>query len=161
MLRRQKVVMALLDQLGGTVGRIVLVKLAFLLRHETGLRDTHTFYDFVPYKYGPFSFAMYRELKTLERDGYVTGSDDVFSLRDDTHCQALDKVNELSWMEQCAVKNVVSTYGRMAKNPLVKDVYARYPWFATRSELAGFAPAHLPPVTRADLGVYITLCELG
>jgi len=154
LLTRQKVVMALIDQLGGTVGRTVLVKLAFLLRHETGLRDIPTFYDFVPYRFGPFSFALYRELQALERDGYVTSSDEVFSLRDATRHMGREKVDELSWMEQCAVKTIVSTYGRMGKNPLVKDVYDRYPWFATRSELTDLIPAHLPPAARVDVAVY-------
>ena len=154
MLTRQKVVLTLLDQLGGTVGRIVLVKLVFLLRHETVLRDAHTFYDFVPYKFGPFSFALYRDLQALERDGYVTDSEEAFSLRDATRQLAREKADELPWREQCAVKTIVSTYGRMSKNPLLKDVYARYPWFATRSELTDLVPADLPPVARVDVAVY-------
>lgn len=154
MLTRQKVVLMLLDQLGGTVRRIELVKLAFLLRHETVFRDAHTFYDFVPYKFGPFSFALYRELQALERDGYVTDNEESFSLRGATRHLAHEKAEELPWLDQCAVKTVVSTYGRMGKDLLVKDVYSRYPWFATRSELRHLVPAQLPPVARADLAVY-------
>ena len=50
------------------------MKLVFLLRHETCLKDVPSFYDFVPYKFGPFSFTLYRELERLQQNGYVTTS---------------------------------------------------------------------------------------
>lgn len=154
MLTRQKIILRLLDQLGGTAGHTVLVKLAFLLRHETPLRDDHTFYDFVPYRYGPFSFALYRELQGLERDGYVKGGEDALSLQGATRHLAREKADELSWPDQCAVKNIVFTYGRMGTSTLLKDVYARYPWFASRSELMDLVPVDLPPATKPNVAVY-------
>ena len=39
----------------------------FLLRMETELKQLSSFYDFVPYKYGPYSFALYRDLTVWSR----------------------------------------------------------------------------------------------
>lgn len=154
MLTRQKVVLGLLDQMGSTVGRTVLVKLAFLLRQETALRDDPAFYDFVPYKFGPFSFALYHELQSLEHDGYVSLADDSFRLKDISRGLVREKVAELPWPAQCAVKSVVSKYGRMSQRPLVRDVYSRYPWFATRSELTDLLPPNMPSPVNARPAVY-------
>ena len=71
MLNRQRMILALLDHAGAPIQHTMLVKLAFLLREETAVGRDRTFYGFLPYKQGPFSFGLYRELETLERDGYV------------------------------------------------------------------------------------------
>jgi len=68
MLIRQKVILSLIDQIGSPVSRLQLVKLAFLLGNETKIK---TFYQFVPYHYGPFSFTLYHELELLKRNGYL------------------------------------------------------------------------------------------
>ena len=33
-------------------------------------------YDFVPYQYGPFSFQLYQDMRHLEREGYLTQTED-------------------------------------------------------------------------------------
>ena len=80
MLRRQKTVLALLAEAHEPMTSTLLVKLVFLLRRETILRDDPVFYDFVPYLYGPFSFALYRELDCLQRDGLVTNTDERWAI---------------------------------------------------------------------------------
>ena len=47
---------------------------------ETTVASDPTFYSFVPYRDGPFSFALYRELASLERHGYVQDSEKALSL---------------------------------------------------------------------------------
>jgi len=153
-LTRQKVVLGLLEHMGGRARRTLLVKLAFLLRHETVLREDHTFYEFVPYKYGPFSFALYHELRALEQDGYVASTNDAFCLRDMARGLTREKVAELPWPVQCDVRAVVSKYGQMSHRLLVKDLYARYPWFAIRSQLTDLLPPNLPGTIKAQPAVY-------
>ena len=53
MLTRERIILRLLTQVAKPLSRTVLVKLVFLLRHETTLKDVPSFYDFVPYKFGP------------------------------------------------------------------------------------------------------------
>ena len=50
-LTRQKILLALLGNVRGSLSPTVFVKMVFLLRQETALRSDPTFYDFVPYKY--------------------------------------------------------------------------------------------------------------
>ena len=84
MLMRQRTILDLLTRIERPVTRTVLGKLVFLLRHETVLWHSPSFYDFVPYKYGPFSFTLYRELELLRQTGYVA-VDDNGSLSGSTH----------------------------------------------------------------------------
>ena len=59
MLTRQKTVLSLLTQVGRPLSPTVFVKLVFLLRQETDLERDRSFYSFVPYNFGPFSFTLY------------------------------------------------------------------------------------------------------
>src|SRR5579863_3102771 len=75
MFSRQRAILRLIQNEGGAVGRLRLVKLAFLLSREPAAPRTGT-YDFVPYKRGPFSFTLYHELRALERDGWLALQDE-------------------------------------------------------------------------------------
>src|SRR5258708_4600631 len=70
MFSRQRAILRLIANEGGAVCRLRLVKLAFLLSREPNAPRTGI-YDFVPYKRGPFSFTLYHDLRTLEREGWL------------------------------------------------------------------------------------------
>jgi uncharacterized protein (DUF488 family) len=151
---RQKTVLALLSRANRPLSPTVFVKLVFLLRQETGLKNEPTFYDFVPYKYGPFSFALYRELTNLRRDGYVTPDEEHVALCERTIDLAEEKINELSTAFHEAVDKVVSRCGEKGQTELVKDVYTRYPWYTTKSELTDLRPKSSERVKKACPAVY-------
>ena len=140
MLTRQKIVLALLSQAKKPLNRLVLVKLVFLLRNETNLKQDQTFYDFVPYKYGPFSFSLYRELSNLQRDGYIEADDEHIFLCDNSNGLYKQKIDELPSSIHNAVIEVLSKYKRTSQKDLIRDVYSRYPWYATKSELTDLKP---------------------
>lgn len=71
MLNRQKMLLELVRLAGGRLDRLVLTKWAFLIRHETSSHGGESFYDFVPYQYGPFSFSLYQEVDKLVTLGYL------------------------------------------------------------------------------------------
>ena len=154
MLIRQKTVLALLSRANKPLSPTVFVKLAFLLRQETGLKNEPTFYDFVPYKYGPFSFALYRELTNLRRDGYVTPDEELVAICERTVGLAEEKIDELPAAFHEAVDKVVKRYGRKSQTGLVKDVYTRYPWYAIKSELTDLRPKSSVRVKKARPAVY-------
>ena len=54
LLERQKQLLALLHALGGRAARLDFQKLLFLYCQEPGSKGT---YEFVPYKFGAFSFT--------------------------------------------------------------------------------------------------------
>ncbi len=67
---------------GGRIEILRLVKLSFLLKATSERSPKAGLYDFVPYKYGPYSFTLNYELRAIERDGWVRVTDrDVELLR--------------------------------------------------------------------------------
>ncbi|MFO8056310.1 MAG: DUF488 family protein [bacterium] len=154
MLKRQKTILALLSRAQKPLSPIVFVKMVFLLRHETELKNDPAFYDFVPYKYGPFSFALYQELAHLRRYGYVSSDEDHVSLGECTTELVEEKVEGLPASVQRAVDNVVTLYGEISQYALLKDVYSRFPWYATKSELTNFQPNNSAGVIKSKPAVY-------
>mgnify|MGYP001575775628 CR=1 FL=1 len=129
---RQKVLMILLSRMPQKKStKIQLVKLMFLLKQE-GITRHGSFYDFLPYKYGPFSFSLYKELGELERLSCLKSSFNDYHLQENTN------VKEFGQMLKEKVVNlieaVVQTYGSLSSEKLVQFVYEKYPWFASRSE---------------------------
>lgn len=135
MLIRQKTVLSLLTQVGRPVSPTVFMKLVFLLRHETDLVRDRTFYNFVPYDFGPFSFTLYWDLGSLRQNGYVTTDEKRIAPCWRTLKLAEKQVEDLPASIKSAVADVLTRYGRMSQKALIQDVYSRYPWFALSSKL--------------------------
>jgi uncharacterized protein (DUF488 family) len=153
-LRRQKILLTILHQSKRPISPIEVVKLAFLVRNESEIGESSSFYDFVPYKYGPFSFALYRELEGLQNNGYVEVSDASVRLSERLHTDALSKVRQLTERELNAVTRIVAKYSTMKANALVHDVYSRYPWFTLNSELTDIVPHSRPKRPKGRIAVY-------
>ena len=154
MLTRQKILLKLLHHTRHPFSRTRFVKLAFLLRRETCVKDEATFYDFVPYRYGPFSFALYREMDALQRKGYLRWEENRVALLNDMLPAVARAVEVLPQRVTSAVKGIVRQYAGWSQRALLRDIYARYPWFATRSELPELLPAKLPTAGPARPAVY-------
>ena len=135
MLTRQKTVLSLLTQVGRPLSPTVFVKLVFLLRQETDLERDRSFYSFVPYDFGPFSFTLYWDLGRLRQNGYVTTEEERIALCGSTLELAEKQVEELPASIRSAVADVLTRYGKMNQKALIREVYSRYPWFALNSKL--------------------------
>jgi hypothetical protein len=68
---RQRVLIEFLRQAGRPVGKIELMKWAFLLKAATPNRGGSAFYEFVPYKFGPYSFCLNREAEEMAGAGVL------------------------------------------------------------------------------------------
>jgi len=154
MLTRQKVVLELLRRSEGSLSPTVFVKLMFLLRHETALNAERSFYDFVPYRYGPFSFQLYRDLAHLRRDGHLTPDDEQVAIPSSLRDEVQGKESGLPRNVHRAMDRIVETYGRLQPKALLQRVYGKYPWFAARTELTDLRPAQPPGVRAAKMAVY-------
>ena len=153
MLIRHRTILALLTRMPMPLTRTIFVKLVFLLRHETTLKNVASFYDFVPYKYGPFSFTLYRDLELLRQDGYITTGDNI-ALCENTLNQTLRETEKLAASMASAVIDIVDRYGTLSQNALVRDIYRRYPWFALNSELSEHNLVSTQRPERANPAVY-------
>jgi len=154
MLNRQRLILALLDQAGAPIPKTKLVRLAFLLREETAVGRDQTFYGFVPYKYGPFSFGMNRELDALERDGYLARGKESIGLALRTKKLSREQIECLSPVQSEAVASVFRKYGSSNRTSLLRSVYTRYPWFASSSELGQYVPEDVPAAPKRKPAAY-------
>jgi len=125
-----------------------LMKWLFLLRRESPLKEGSTFYDFLPYRYGPFSFEVYKELGELTREGYLKHSE--LCIPDDRIADAWKIETALPHGARRSVVALLEQYGSLSASKLRQIVYKRYPWYASRSELAS-PPQKVPP---APLAIY-------
>lgn len=134
MLIRQKAILSLIDQMSGqipnstqeTVSRLQLIKWAFLLEKETKMK---TFYQFVPYHYGPFSFTLYHELKGLIRNNYILElSKDEIQRSTDV---AIPSLNPTLGNE---INNFSRKYCSLSVEELIDHVYSHYPWFTINAK---------------------------
>ena len=153
MLIRHRTILFLLTRVPKPLTRTVFVKLVFLLRHETPLKNVASFYDFVPYKYGPFSFTLYRDLELLRQEGYVTTGDKI-ALCEHTLSQTQSETEKLTASMASAVIDIVNRHSARSPNALISDIYRRYPWFALNSELPERNPVSTQRPERAKPAVY-------
>lgn len=127
MLTRQKIVLHLISQAGGEISRLRLVKCVFMLAQSTKSSRFRAFYEFVPYKYGPFSFSLYHELGTLVQNGYLLEFPHTLKLNDSVAIPAIDLPLK---RELChfAVK-----YGELSERELIDCIYSENPWFTVNA----------------------------
>lgn len=154
MLRRQKIILALLDSAANRLSQTVFVKLSFLLRKETPVGDDTTYYDFVPYRYGPFSFALFRELEALIQQSYVVQDNHGLRLAGSMLRETRELINDLPVSVQSNVRCITSRYASKRQRTLLREIYSRYPWYATQSELTDLLPQDMPPSPSTPMAVY-------
>ena len=133
MLIRHRIILDLLSRARTPLARTVFVKLVFLLRRETDLKTMSGFYDFVPYKYGPFSFTLYRDLDLLRESGFVTVGEEI-ALRENALDETRQETEKLAPSTASAVGDIVDRYAALPQNVLIERVYRKDPWFALNSE---------------------------
>ncbi|MDP9359219.1 MAG: DUF488 domain-containing protein [Chloroflexota bacterium] len=150
MLNRQKIVLRLLQECGGSTSRLHLTKWLFLLCTETRSKGGSAFYQFVPYKYGPYSFSLVREVDQLIRDGLVDVSGEgAWVLTEIGH----DHPIRLSPNIERDLGDVLDQYGQLTGQELIDVVYRQHPWFSVLSDLPGRRAVDRP---LAPLAVYTT-----
>ena len=116
----------------------VAMKSAFLLQQEAGL---NLGYDFIPYKYGPFSKEVYEDIEELEKNLLV----ERVKPKKDLEMTEIRPIEEFKdWTEKMIdslpedikeiVKAYIEKYGKMELNELLDYVYAKYPEYAVKSK---------------------------
>jgi hypothetical protein len=123
---RQRKLLTLLDALGGSVGNLDFQKLLFLFCQEHCAGDP---YEFVPYKFGAFSFTSYADRRKLIERGFLADDDQHWRLTDEGRGM-LGGARELNGAA------FARRYRDLRGDALVADTYRRFPYYATRSEIA-------------------------
>lgn len=124
MFYRRKIILGLLEVFGNNLEKIRLQKLLFLLSKNQTKAD----YDFVPYKYGCYSFSANADLNAMVRKGILTESEASFAKNDD-----VIYLKTLKPIDQQRIKDLKESYGKMNAHSLMKHTYINYPFWATKS----------------------------
>lgn len=127
MFYRRKIILALLQIFDGQLDKIRLQKLLFLFT----LKQTKAEYDFVPYKFGCYSYSANADLVTMVTKGFLQESPKHFAKVDKTNYLDLVKPEDLKRLQE-----IKTEYGKMSVNVLMKHTYINYPFYATKSEVA-------------------------
>ena len=124
---RQRLLLSLIDALGDTVASTDFQKLLFLYAQEW---ETEPSYDFVPYQYGSFSFSSYADKRRLIERGL---------LEDDAQRWVLTETGRIAARRERALndrtRRFAAQHSGLRGDPLIADIYRRYPYYATRSRI--------------------------
>lgn len=125
---RQRVLLTLLDALGGQVSPTDFQKLLFLYTRQ---QETPS-YEFVPYRFGCFSFSSYADKRRLIERGLLANDADQWKLT--TEGRATIRKRSV---EPMVAARFNKDHADLRGNELVAEVYRKYPYYATRSEIVG------------------------
>jgi uncharacterized protein (DUF488 family) len=127
MFYRRKLLLGLIELWGGRMTRLDLQKVLFLVAR----RQKVAAFDFVPYRFGCFSFQSYADLRAMNTVGQMVSTD--------SDCATLDKgwFSQLTVDDQTILRQVKREVGILTGDALVHHVYREFPYFAIKSEIAG------------------------
>ena len=142
LLERQRLLLTLLEAVGGGPVRATdFQKLLFLYTQES---RTAPAYEFVPYKFGAFSFTAYADKRKLIAVGLLADDDQNWTLTDAGRAAARREA-----VEPLRLARFGRQHARLRGDALLVEQYRRFPWYATRSEILDQLP--LAPETRARI----------
>jgi uncharacterized protein (DUF488 family) len=124
---RRKIILAILQRFGNKLGRTDFQKYLFL--YSQGQEIKH--FDFVPYKFGCFSFQSYADNRAMIKYGQIEESEIALIKTD-----ATDYISQLKLDDQIALEELYDGYGSKRGDDLLKLVYNKFPYYATKSEVA-------------------------
>jgi len=123
---RQRQLLALLDALGGRAGKLDFQKLLFLYCQEVAAPPP---YEFVPYRYGAFSFTSYADRRKLIERGLLADQDNHWQI-------TASGRNAIGHAEDAAPRSFARRYLALRGDALVAETYRRFPYYAIHSEIA-------------------------
>jgi uncharacterized protein (DUF488 family) len=124
---RRKIILALLQLFEGRLEKIQLQKLLFLFSKQ----QEKAAYDFVPYKYGCYSFSANADMTAMVNRNLVNEDEKSFEKKDN-----IDYLNELKPVDLKLLQDVKDTYGSMGVATLIKYTYVKFPFYTTKSVVA-------------------------
>lgn len=129
LLNRQKKLLALLDAHGGELSHLDFQKLLFLYCQEAGDAPD---YEFIPFRFGGFSLTSHADMRRLiERGLTLSPDEETWRLTPQGRIEAAASTALRRRMDGFAKR-----HAHLRGDALVAHTYRRFPFFATRSEIA-------------------------
>lgn len=124
MFYRRKIILALLQIFEGQIDKISLQKLLFLFTK----RQSKAEYDFIPYRYGCYSYSANADLTAMVKKGVLSETTNCF-----TSNETIDYFKELKEADKKLMLEIKTNYGKMNANALMKFTYLNFPYWAINS----------------------------
>ena len=115
--KRQRFLLSFIRQLTSSVTVTELQKLVFLHTME----GESNYYEFLPYKFGSYSFQLREDLDILRKKGFVAFNSEQGS----TRVKAVGKYSKDNLFRIAAERG----------NELIRRAYREYPYYAIKSEI--------------------------
>jgi len=126
MFYRRKLLLGMVELWGGRMARLDLQKILFLVAR----RQKTPAFDFVPYRFGCFSFQSYADIRAMSAVGQMRST------------EAECAIGEAGWFgrlaedDQRLLREVKRETGSLTGDSLVQKIYREFPYFAIKSEIA-------------------------
>jgi hypothetical protein len=124
---RQRLLLTMLDAIGGPVANTDFQKLLFLYTKRC---EKSPSYEFVPYKFGAFSFTSYADKRRLTSAGCLTDDPDRWDIT-----AAGRQIARKEAVEPLAVARFCREHAGLRGNSLIAEQYREFPYYATGSEI--------------------------
>ncbi len=133
MVYRKNILLAIVESFCGELNATDLQKLLFLFSEQQEEKK----FDFVPYKFGCFSFQAMADKSKLIKEGYLENTKN-WKLRSND----INFKSRLTEADRDTLKNIKTKFGNYSTNELIRYIYKKYPYYAINSEIASKT---LPP----------------
>ena len=128
---RRKIVLALLELFKEQLTAKSLQKYLFLFTRK----QTKKAYDFIPYRYGCFSFQANQDLATMQKYGYL----EIVEQPTGRYIKIKQSDNYLALItpvDRQAMVEIKESYGKLSQRDLIRYTYQKFPYYATKSAIA-------------------------
>lgn len=128
---RRKVLFGILETFGGKLSRTQMQKLTFIY---TRWQQKKAF-DFVPYRFGCYSFQLNQDLRALTTRGFIKDE------MDESHSfwhkiSNTDYRTQLKVEDQKLLKRLTAQFSSATHDDLITYTYIHYPYYAINSEIS-------------------------
>lgn len=127
MFYRRKIILSLFQLCNGNVEKTKLQKLLFLYSQ----RKRESEYDFVPYKYGCYSYSANADVATMVTKELLSESEKGYTKIDKT-----DYLPSLKEKDRALLTETIAKYGNMSNESLIRHTYINFPYYAIKSSIA-------------------------
>lgn len=128
---RRKILLALLEVFDLPLTAIQLQKYLFLFTRSQTIKS----FDFIPYKYGCFSFQANQDIAVMRNSGLLEEIDcdgnKSIHIKDTSGYLPM-----LDMFDQQALRDVKDKFGNLSQDELIHYIYVNFPFYATKSTIA-------------------------
>ena len=124
MFYRRKIIFSLLEAFEGSLTKISLQKFLFLFAS----RQSKPIYDFVPYKFGCYSFSANADLTAMVGHGQLSEDHTCF-----TKISSVSYLKTLTENDKKILIDIKTCYGKLTTSSLMKLTYLNYQYYAINS----------------------------